>query len=121
MDGEGRIEHHGYQVVPAALRNAQRTYDAVADAWEGLHQAMQGWKLGDDDLGLLGRRAGVVGDYNGAVDTILDKLQTGMDQLRAASDALNQVATAYEAQDAEYYAKFGWTAAQMDSVAPAPG
>ena len=120
MDGQGRLTEHGYRVVPAALRNAQKTYDITAASWVQLRDDVLGWTLGDNDLGLLGRVAGVVADYNSALATIGDKLQTGSESLRSASDALNQVATAYEAQDEKYYAKFGWTQRQLEGVAPPP-
>lgn len=120
MDGQARLSHNGYLVVPAALRNAQKTYDVVAASWDTLREDVLSWTLEDGDLGLLGRLAGVVGDYNGAVQEIADKLQTGSQSLHSAGEALNHVAAAYEAQDEKYYAAFGWTQKQMDGVAPPP-
>jgi hypothetical protein len=116
VDGQGKMEHHGYIVVPAALRNAQRTYDQVTDRWDNLRDQVRSWKFEDDSLGLLGKLADVISYYNSAVDKIAEKLTTGSQSLRAASDALDAVAKAYEAQDEEYYAKFGWIQQEMDTV-----
>ncbi|MFL6142159.1 MAG: hypothetical protein ACJ72N_09895 [Labedaea sp.] len=114
------MSEQGYRVVPASLRNAQKAFAITGDEWDALRKDMAGWTLGDTDLGLLGRLAGVVSDYNGAVTTITDKLQTGAQSLHAAGTALDSVAAAYEKQDETYYAKFGWTEQQMDGVAPPP-
>jgi hypothetical protein len=119
-DGQGRLSEQGYLVVPAALRNAQKAFAITADEWDALRKDMLGWTLGDRDLGLLGWLAGVVTDYNEAVSTITDKLQTGAQSLHSAGTALDSVAAAYEKQDEEYYAKFGWTEKQLDGVAPPP-
>ena len=115
-DEQGRMQHEGYLVVPAALRDAQRTYDHTTDRWNTLRDRVLAWKFDDDSLGLLGRLAGVITDYNEAVDKIADKLTTGSTSMRAASDTLDTVAKAYEAQDEAYYAKFGWLEKQMDEV-----
>jgi hypothetical protein len=114
------LSEKGYRVVPAALRNAQKAFAITGDEWDALGKEMAGWTLADGDLGLLGRLAGVVSDYNEAVAKITDTLQTGTQSLQAAGTALNSVATAYEQQDEKYYAKFGWTEKQMDGVAPPP-
>jgi hypothetical protein len=120
VDGEASLTEKGYRVVPGALRNAQKTYDIVARNWTLLREDMIGWKLDDSELGLIGRQAGVVDDYNEAIDTIAAKLDTGAERMRSAGEALHEVATAYEAQDAAYYAKFGWLDKQLDGVAPPP-
>lgn len=119
-DGQGRLSEKGYRVVPAALRNAQKAFAITGDKWDALGKDMAGWTLADGDLGLLGKLAGVVSDYNEAVNAITDKVQTGAQSLHAAGTALNTVAAAYEKQDEEYYAKFGWTEKQMDGVAAPP-
>lgn len=120
MDGEARLAERGFLAVPAAVRNAQKTYDIVADSWTQLGADMLGWKLEPTDLGLIGRLADVTSDYNEAIDTIAAKVGTGAERLRAAGVALNEVATAYEAQDSAYYAKFGWLEKDLDGVAPPP-
>lgn len=120
MDGEARLTEEGFRVVPAALRNAQKTYDIVARNCAKLGEDMLGWKMADADLGLIGRQAAVIDDYNEAIDTISDKLNTGAEHMRSAGEALKEVATAYEAQDAAYYAKFGWLEKDLDGVAPPP-
>ena len=117
-DGQARLSERGYRVVPGALRNAQKAFAITGDEWDALGKDMAGWTLADGDLGLLGRLAGVVSDYNEAVTAITDKLQTGAQSLHAAGTALDSVAAAYEKQDEKYYAKFGWTEKQMDGVAP---
>jgi hypothetical protein len=119
-DGAGRLSEKGYRVVPAALRNAQKAFAITGDEWDALGKEMAEWTLADGDLGLLGRLAGVVGDYNQSVNEIIGKVQTGAQSLHAAGTALDTVATAYEKQDEKYYAKFGWTEKQMDGVAAPP-
>jgi hypothetical protein len=117
MDGQGKLEHEGFLVVPAALRDAQRTFHQTVDEWSTLREGMlASWKFDDDSLGLLGRLADVISDYNSAVDTIAEKLMTGMQGMRTASDTLDIVAKEYEAQDEAYYAKFGWIESEMDKV-----
>lgn len=111
------MSHEGFLVVPAALRNAQASFDKTADDWHSLREGMlASWKFEDDSLGLLGRLADVISDYNSAVDTIAEKLMTGVQSMRSASDTLNIVAAEYEAQDEEYYAKFGWIESEMNKV-----
>ena len=120
MDEQARLSEKGYRVVPGALRNAQKTYDIVARSWTSLREDVRRWKLDEGDLGLIGREAGVVGDYNEATDTVADKLGTCADRMQSAGEVLHEVATAYEAQDAEYYARFGWLENRLDGVAPPP-
>jgi hypothetical protein len=121
VDGEARLTEKGYRVVPGALRNAQKTYDIVASDWTMLREDMLGWTMDDSELGLIGKAAGVVTDYNEAITAITGKLRTGAESMRSAGEALHDVASAYEAQDAAYYAKFGWLENQLDAVAPPPG
>lgn len=122
MDDEASLTEKGFRVVPAAVRNAQKTYDIVARNWTQLRDDMDAhrWKMEDGELGLIGREAGIIDDYNEMIDTIADKLNTGAERLRGAGEALNAVASAYEAQDETYYAKFGWLDKQLDGVAPPP-
>jgi hypothetical protein len=120
VDGDARLTERGFRAVPAAVRNAQKTYDIVASSWAQLGADMLDWKMADDDLGLIGRQAKVIDDYNAAIDTIAGKLNTGAERMRSAGAAVNDVATAYEAQDAAYYAKFGWLEKDLDGVAPPP-
>jgi hypothetical protein len=120
VEGDTRLQQNGYRVIPAALRNAQKTYEITAERWTTLHGNVLSWTLADDDLGLIGRQAGVIAQYNQAVNTIADKLRDGSESLRSAGEALDQIAAAYEAQDEKYYAEFGWTDKQLDGVAPPP-
>lgn len=109
-----------WRVVPQALRSSQRAFEDTADQWYGLHRALPEWKLGDGDLGLLGRVAGVVEDYNQAVDDITTKAKTGVDSFRAMSQALDDVARTYEAQDEKYYEAFGYLDENRGKVPPPP-
>ncbi|GAA0651340.1 hypothetical protein GCM10010174_88860 [Kutzneria viridogrisea] len=105
----------GYQVVPQALRNAQRSFEDANDRFAGLTlNEMPTWHLGDGDLGLLGRNAGVVVDYNQALETVREKSRSAAQNFSAVSDALNTAAKVYEAQDEEYYKQFGWLAQSLD-------
>jgi hypothetical protein len=109
-----------WRVVPQALRDSQVAFDDTADRWEGLYLTMPDWRLDDGDLGLLGRVAGVVKDYNQAVDTITAKTQTGLDSFRAMSQALDDVARTYEALDEKYYEAFGYLDKNRGRVPPPP-
>lgn len=115
-------EEEGYRVVPGALRNAQQAFDAAAGQWTTFHRFnLPGWRMEPGTLGLLGRLAGVVGDYNGAVDTISNTVESGIAEFTAGSDALHESANAYEAQEEDYYAEFGYVDRDLGDVAPPPG
>jgi uncharacterized protein YukE len=110
----------GWRVVPQALRDTQKSFDDTANRWQSLQTSVAGWKLGDGDLGLLGRAAGIIGDYNGSVDQIHTKLGTGYQSLHDASTALNGVAAEYEKQDEAYFEAFGYKEEDLDHVPPPP-
>lgn len=114
-------DNGGYRVVPESLRKTQQSLSDTADRWTQLaNQTLPSWQLQDGDLGLLGRMANIVQTYNSVVTDITNKVRQGDQSLRAASDALNAVATNYERQDEEYYAKFGWIQRDFNDVAPPP-
>lgn len=110
-----------YKVVPEALRRAQQSIEATAQRWnEMATHTLPGWKLSEGDLGLIGRMAGIVEEYNSAVDQITNKVQQGQSSLEHAGTALDDVARSYEEQDEEYYVKFGWIERDLDDVARPP-
>ncbi|QUQ65290.1 type VII secretion target [Kutzneria sp. CA-103260] len=107
----------GYEVVPEALRHAQQSFQDANDQFAGLViKEMPGWQLGDADLGLLGQTAGVVRDYNEALEVVRNKVRASAEGFNAISEALNTAAKIYEAQDEKYYEQFGWLA--QDTNAP---
>jgi hypothetical protein len=105
----------GFEVIPQALRDTQTAFDDAASRWDNLSQKdLPTWRMHDGDLGLLGRLAGVVQDYNGAIDQVIGKAKAGSDGFRQASVNLDKAAKAYEAQDEEYYKQFGWASATIN-------
>jgi hypothetical protein len=111
----------GFRVVPDALASAEDAYGTVSDGWDQLGGNLESWRLGDNDLGLLGRVSGVVGAYNAAVTMIHDKLRLGGLSFDSAQSSVGKVAKEYLAQDEKYYAKFGWTKGLLDKIAQPPG
>ncbi|MGP4015714.1 hypothetical protein [Saccharopolyspora sp. 5N708] len=111
-----------YRVVPEALRRAQQSFEHTAERWNDFAiNTLPGWKMSPGDLGLIGRMSGIVDEYNSAVDEITRRVQAGQQTLEQAAGSLHDVALDYEAQDEEYYAKFGWIKRDLDEVAPPPG
>ncbi len=105
----------GFEVVPQALRRTQTAFvDSARRHLELCGQDLPGFKMNEQDLGLLGHLAGIVPEYNAAVDQILYKAAASCDSLDAAAHSLDTAAKAYEAQDEEYYKKFGWLAGKIN-------
>lgn len=101
----------GYEVVPGALRHAQQSFQDASDRFAGLViKEMPDWQLGDADLGLLGQNAGVVRDYNEALNVVRDKVRASAEGFNGISESLDTAAKIYEAQDEKYYEQFGWIA-----------
>jgi hypothetical protein len=116
---EAKLEQ--YRVVPEALRGAQQSFEHTAARWnEFAIKTLPGWKMGGGDLGLIGRMSGIVDEYNAVVDEITRRVQDGQRKLEHTAGSLHDVAKDYEAQDEEYYAKFGWIERDLDEVAPPP-
>jgi hypothetical protein len=106
----------GYKVVPQALRAAQAPFDDAAHSWSSLEKDLDHWQLAEGDLGLIGRRTGIVDKYNGAVGVVQKQLSTGTTIFQDASTQLDTVAKKYEAQDEQYYDQFGYLDANLNSV-----
>lgn len=102
-------ENSGYEVVPDALRKAQKAWSAAQVEWDFFQLVVRDdLVMSSGDMGLLGRAKDFPQTYNEARAMIEDKLGTGARVLEDASDQLNVVATEYESKDAEYYEKFGY-------------
>jgi uncharacterized protein YukE len=86
----------GFSVDVQALGKVAKAYQDTSDQWARLLKDLEGWKLGDGDLGVIGRRANVIGDYNTAVQTIIDKVRTSVTNLAAASKGLDAAADHYQ-------------------------
>jgi hypothetical protein len=98
-----------YHVVPAALRQAQQSWDYSADVWQEFAAGLGGRAvLSEHSMGVIGRMAGFTKDYNNAVDEIRGKADSGSSQLKMTGHALAEVAGDYERRDEAYYRKFGY-------------
>ncbi|UKD51095.1 hypothetical protein L3Q65_24515 [Amycolatopsis sp. FU40] len=105
----------GFEVVPQALRGAQSAFvDAAERHLQLAGQDLPDFRMNEQDLGILGHLAGIVPEYNAAVDQIMRKVAASSDSLAAAAHSLDTAAKAYEAQDEEYYKKFGWLAGKVN-------
>jgi hypothetical protein len=103
------IEGTSYEVVPDALRGAQKAWEAAKVEWEFFQLVIRDdLVMRSGDMGLLGREQNFPEAYNGARAEIEDKLSTGARALQDSSDELDAVATEYESKDAAYYEKFGY-------------
>jgi len=92
----------GFEVYPDALRAATDDIFAARDKVvkfgnEDLSQMI----LRDDDVGMLGVKANVVGEFNNAIVGIRDKTENGAVQLERFAEALDKAADYYETQDEE--------------------
>lgn len=103
-----------YEVVPDALRDAQKAWEAARVEWEFFQLVIRDDLLMQGgDMGLLGREQNFPEAYNGARAEIEDKLKTGVRALQDSSDQLDAVATEYESKDAAYYKKFGYLGEEL--------
>lgn len=108
------IEGTSYEVVPAALRKAQKAWSAAQVEWEFFQLVVRDdLFMNNGDMGLLGREQNFPQAYNEARTMIEDKLGAGARVLQDASDQLDVVATEYESKDAEYYEKFGYLGEEL--------
>lgn len=87
----------GFDVATQALHTAATDYEHAADQWDQLAKDMSGWSLGENDLGVIGKQANVINDYNGAVQTIYGKVQQSATNMRTAANDLSDTAGAYTA------------------------
>lgn len=90
----------GFEVYPQALRAATDDVFAARDkvikfGQEDLAQVV----LRDDDVGMLGARAGVVEMFNSTIAHIRDKTAKGAMQLGQFAEALDKAADYYDTQD----------------------
>ncbi|QKV74108.1 hypothetical protein [Amycolatopsis sp. Hca4] len=90
----------GFEVYPQALRAATDDVFAARDkvlkfGQQDLAQVV----LRDDDVGMLGARAGVVEMFNNAIAHIRDKTDKGAMQLGQFAEAMDKAADYYETQD----------------------
>ncbi|MFL6120067.1 hypothetical protein [Actinophytocola sp.] len=106
----------GYKVVPQALRGAQQPFDEAAHTWADLNKDLDGWRLAEGDMGLIGRQTGIIDLYNGAVAEVQRELSAGATIFQDASTNLDLVAKKYEAQEQAYYEQFGYTEANLYGV-----
>ncbi|WP_020663148.1 hypothetical protein [Amycolatopsis benzoatilytica] len=98
-----------YEVVPQSLRATQDSYRKAAEGLAYLAAAqIPMYAIPPMGLGLLGRESGIEADYNGAIQQIEMKVADSCRSITYAADNLDTAAKAYEAQDEEYYKKFGW-------------
>jgi len=105
----------GFEVVPRSLRSTQTAYQDAAHRYrQFLTNDIGDLIMNEEDLGLIGQMAGVVSDYNKSVTRIADKSAMSLNSLMSAANSLDIAAKAYEAQDEEYYAKFGWVAGKFE-------
>lgn len=100
--------------MPEALRTAQKSIKDTAAEWQETTKNIDDRRLNDDDLGLLGKAADVVGNYNKVLDHLRKYTTEGAKRLQSMSKSLDEVATTYENQDAAYYRKFGWIKDGLD-------
>ena len=108
-----QFEGTGYEVVPEALRDAEKAWDTAMINWEFFHLVVRDdLVMGAGDMGLLGREQNFPAAYNAACTEIVDKLKAGARTLEASRDELDAVAREYEAKDAEYYEKFGYLSSE---------
>lgn len=104
----------GYEVVPGALRKSATELSQVADAWQAAKDKLEGQTMRPDELGLLGEEQDVPGSYNEALSAVLERLGQGFAALNNATTTMSEVATAYEAKEADYFTTFGYLAEQVD-------
>lgn len=108
----------GWRVVPQALRKNQFAFDNAAHRWGTLSRSLLDLRLSELDLGILGKVAGIIEDYNEALETIDGKVKPGQQRLTDDGNALRSVADLYENQDRSYYESFGYLAEQLGRVSP---
>ncbi|WP_424188616.1 hypothetical protein ACOBQX_10575 [Actinokineospora sp. G85] len=97
-----------YHVVPEALRKNSKEYFEIADAWTNARNSLSDAHMGPDDVGLLGKEAGVPRSHNSALNSVLGRLTQGFEALNNASLTLRAIADEYESREAQYYRKFGY-------------
>ncbi|GAA4529437.1 hypothetical protein [Amycolatopsis samaneae] len=94
----------GFEVYPDALRKAKSEVFFAADrviSFAG--HDLPPLVLKENDVGMLGTKAGIVDVFNSVVDSMRDKSERGAAQLTGLAAALAKAADFYEAQDEEFY------------------
>ncbi|WP_328604956.1 type VII secretion target [Amycolatopsis sp. NBC_00345] len=105
----------GFEVVPGALRKTQASFvDAAERHIQLINQDLPNFRMSQLDLGLIGKLTGIIPEYNAALDQISQKVTASCSSLTSAAYNLDSAAKAYEAQDEEYYKKFGWLAEKVN-------
>lgn len=80
----------------AAMRRAAQRLAESAGMWGLAASDLNGAKLGQDDLGYLGRVAGIPGKYNEVIDTVWHKIDTGRQILALSAANLKVTANEYD-------------------------
>ncbi|OLF04534.1 hypothetical protein BLA60_40295 [Actinophytocola xinjiangensis] len=91
-----------------------RTIGDVANVWSDLRISMKQWSMDSFTLGALGEAEGYPGDYNEVLTEIVTKVGAVMESFVSADLVLREVAATYEAQEAEYYEKFGYVEEELE-------
>jgi hypothetical protein len=89
----------GYDVQTQALVQTAATFQQAASGWAELAAMLGGWTMGPLDLGLIGAQAGVIDDYNNALQAIIGKTRKGGESMQKAADELTGSANAYAHQE----------------------
>jgi hypothetical protein len=91
-----------FEVYPEALRAATDDIYAARDKVVKFGiEDLAPMILRNDDVGMLGVKAGVVTSFNDAISQIRDKTGNGAVQLERFAEALDKAADYYETQDEE--------------------
>jgi hypothetical protein len=94
----------GFEVYPQALRKATEHIFAARDkVMKFANDDLSSMVLREDDVGLLGSKAGVVGTFNSVIAGMQNKSGRSAGQLEMFAAALDKAADYYETQDEEDY------------------
>jgi hypothetical protein len=97
----------GYHVVPQQLALAGLSLVETSAEVYGIISDVEETRLGEDDLGILGREADdAPGAYNDALDEYIEYFHKLRETLSAAGELVYDVAQIYAAKEDSYYEKF---------------